>query len=733
MKLLRICIITVFVFCLGPLKTQSTSPDFDSLFAEKLQEKLTELGLEEDYQGLSAAVLVPGQGIWTGAYGFAAPGEPMETNMRLGIASNSKSITAGLILKLQEAGLLQLDDPISNYLPAYPQVDGTITIRQLLNHSTGLFDFINDWSSATQAAYAANDDRIWTLTDLVNTLGAPNYPVGERYDYSNTNFLLAGMVAEAAGGASLGELYHQYLFSPLDLEMAYPPYDDVFDQPFANLWNTAGNSVSLDDDGSRTFLTFPASAGAIWSTPHDMVRWYAALFGPDWLGSQEKADVRYRDGYIAYTTGVRVRNDFDHSFYYHAGAWGFRSYLLYDPRTGVSVAVVSNQYGTSVTSTALDLFAETLAEMPTPQRDARLVDVIPAGTSCLVEAPLVIVKNEGLETITSMELAIGLDGVWQDTLPLDLAGGLAFGEQIFQEIPFSLEASDGIKKELNMELIFADDVPNNNYREAAFMLEDGTGQGLPYVEDFESSLALPNSLISRQSDNLLDWGITQFAAANGEHSLARINYYDGNIGDHYAFDLPLLHINEQGAMLSFNYAHTVYPGVGREDLRAYISTNCGLSYTLLFELLDSELVTAPQSTDLFLPTPDQWANYQIDLGTYAGEDVLIRFELENEFGNITYLDDLRVDVPTAIQEISAQTFKISPNPAGGQINIHLPNNFEAINCEIIDSYGRVLQSQSIENVQTSLVVQRGTLPAGVYFVRLRNSKGWQMKERVVFY
>lgn len=717
------------------LVAQPTNPEFDSLFAETLQQKLTQMGNAGDYRGLSAAVLVPGQGIWTGAYGLAAPGVPMATNMRLGIASNSKSITAGLLLKLQDEGLLDLDDPISLYLPDYPQVDGNIPIRALLNHSTGLFDFLNDWSTATQAAYGDDDDRAWTLNDLMATLGAPHFSLGERFDYSNTNFLVAGLVAEAAGGAPLGQLYHQYLFDPLGLDMAYPSYDDVFAQPYANLWNTSGTSVSLEGNGERTFLTFPASAGAIWSTPHDLVRWYDALFNSDWLGASSSEDLRHRDGYIAYTTGVRVRNDLGHSFYYHAGAWGFRSYLLYDPRTGISVSMISNQYGTSVSTAAVDLFAEVLAELPVPTRDVRLVDVVPVGTTCLASEPFIIIKNEGQETITSLEAGVGLDGIWQDTLTIALGTGLAPGAQSFVNLPFSLGDLDEGKKTLEIELIteIADDVPNNNYRKVAFAREDGTGLALPFTEDFEETADFPSLLISRQSDNLLDWTITSFAAATGEQSLARINYYDGNIGQQYAFDLPLLHIGAEGAMLSFAYAHAIYPGVGREDLRGYISTNCGANYELLFELNNNDLATSPQSTELFLPTQEQWATHQVDLSDFAGEDVLIRFELENEFGNLTYLDDITVDVATVLTELKAANIRLVPNPAQQQVGVYFSEKEQVRTCQVLDAYGRTLLTKRVAPFASEVIIERANLPAGIYFVKLFSDKGIVGTQRLLFF
>jgi D-alanyl-D-alanine carboxypeptidase len=720
------------------LEAQPTTEDFDPFFADQLQDKLNEIGTAGDYRGLSAAVLVPGQGIWTGTYGLAAANTPLETNMRLGIASNTKAITAALILKLQDAGLLHLDDPIADYLPPYPQVDGNITIRQLLTHTSGLFDFINDWSAATQDAYNSDPDVIWTLQELVNTLGDPVFAAGSQHAYSNSNYLVAGLVAEAAGGADLHLLLHQYIFQPLALAMAYPPTDDPFAQAYANLWSSSGNSTSLDENGSRTFLTFPASAGAVWATPYDMVRWYNALFGTAFLSANSQAELRNNDGYIAYGMGIRMRNELGRSLYYHAGAWGFRSYMVHDPATGISLCLISNQYSTSVVSPAIDLLSTVLDQRPAESYDLAIVDVIPNTTNCQTTTPLAILKNEGTETIYNLQLIFGIDDNSMDTLAINIENGLAAGAQSFIPLNYPLTAFvDGQKHQLHLfvSLDTEEAQTANNQRSVSFILPHNEGLSLPYLEDFEEDLTIPSTFISLQNKNVLDWRITKFTASSGDQSLARINYYDANIEARYAFDLPLINLGSTGAQLQFDYAHANYPGVGREDLRAYISTDCGLSFIPLFELPGNELATTIPSTSIFLPEPSDWQTYSIDLSAYANSSVSIRFELENQFGNMTYLDHLRVDVATTTTTtiVANDTYRIGPNPARAFTRLHWSSSAQPVMVKLFNSLGQVVQVYYPEQHDQVLIVQRQNNPAGTYWLSIHQQNDQQYLLPVIFY
>src|SRR5512137_1147452 len=94
-----------------------------------------------DVKGASVAVVLPDGTLWCGASGISHPGVKMSPDMGFAIGSITKNMVATLMLQLAEEGKLSLDDPISKWLPPYPHVNPAITIRQMLNHTSGLFMF----------------------------------------------------------------------------------------------------------------------------------------------------------------------------------------------------------------------------------------------------------------------------------------------------------------------------------------------------------------------------------------------------------------------------------------------------------------------------------------------------------------------------------------------------------------------------------------------------------------
>jgi CubicO group peptidase (beta-lactamase class C family) len=111
-------------------------------FAHDLQEAIDQVLLAyPNYDlGISAAVIMPGHRTWTGVSGYSHQNVPISADMLFVVGSIVKNFEAALVLKLAEDEVLTLDDPISMYLPTYPNVDGKITIRQLLNHTSGVFN-----------------------------------------------------------------------------------------------------------------------------------------------------------------------------------------------------------------------------------------------------------------------------------------------------------------------------------------------------------------------------------------------------------------------------------------------------------------------------------------------------------------------------------------------------------------------------------------------------------------
>lgn len=133
---LAIVLFTTFLFILT-----SCSYGDKNTIEEKLQKVLDDGISKYDVRGVSAVVIFPDQKVWKGVSGISHDTVSIKSNMLFAIGSITKNVVAALTLKLAEEGMLSLDDPLSKWLPAYPYVDSNITIRQLLNHTSGIYIF----------------------------------------------------------------------------------------------------------------------------------------------------------------------------------------------------------------------------------------------------------------------------------------------------------------------------------------------------------------------------------------------------------------------------------------------------------------------------------------------------------------------------------------------------------------------------------------------------------------
>jgi D-alanyl-D-alanine carboxypeptidase len=169
----------------------------DPALASRLQETLDRVRKHQEIPGAAAAVVIPGQGVWTGTSGEAdtRTHRPVTDRTLFGVGSVTKTFVAALMLKLAERDVLDLDDHLSRWVPEFPN-SRLITLRQLLNHTSGTSNFTDD--PAFAAAQQRNPNTVWTPRRTLRYAQHPDSPPGETWDYSNTNYVLAGLVIARA-------------------------------------------------------------------------------------------------------------------------------------------------------------------------------------------------------------------------------------------------------------------------------------------------------------------------------------------------------------------------------------------------------------------------------------------------------------------------------------------------------------------------------------------------------
>jgi len=199
-------------------------------------------------------------------------GVPLDTHQVFRIASVTKMFTAALILKLAEQGKLSLDDPLSRYLPDFPQAAG-ITLRQLLTHTAG----VSDKAVAIQPGFNRRDvDTAILVAEIAKR--PPAFAPGTAQAYSNAGYILLGAVIEKVTGQPWHAALQDRLLAPLGLEhTGYGLAATVIPG------RVAGYSTDGPDHRVRNaaFISasIPAAAGALVSTPDDLRRWMRALTG----------------------------------------------------------------------------------------------------------------------------------------------------------------------------------------------------------------------------------------------------------------------------------------------------------------------------------------------------------------------------------------------------------------------------------------------------------------------
>jgi len=211
------------------------------------------------------------------------PRRPMRVSDRFRIASVTKSFVAAAVLQLVGEGRLGLEDTVERRFPGLLPNGSSITIRELLNHSSGLFDYDEDraWIKARFASPA----RVWTPRQLVRiaTKHQPHFPPGSSWRYSNTNYVVLGLVVERLTGRPLGDVLRMRLFRPLRLGATTYPIRTALTGAYAHGYLVASPPLPQPRgtliDTSSALSPSAWGAGQLVSNARDVTSFYAALLG----------------------------------------------------------------------------------------------------------------------------------------------------------------------------------------------------------------------------------------------------------------------------------------------------------------------------------------------------------------------------------------------------------------------------------------------------------------------
>jgi D-alanyl-D-alanine carboxypeptidase len=366
-------------------------------YARELQDALDAARESAGLVGVSAAIIVPGYEPWLGASGESHPGQPVTEDMLFDMGSAGKILVGPLMVKLAEEGLISLDDPIDTYLPDFPYADGAITIRQLLNHTSGLSMMIKHPDSPFNKPYAEIDhQRWWTIDEIFTELGGdPYFPPGEGWCYTQAGYQLAALVLERVTSQTVAQAVQEILLDPLGIvgmhldfsepapdhtEIAHPWVDTDLDGQYEDVHGDSRNWIA-----SLSRILFYASA-------HDLAAYGHALFTGRVLSSESMAEMldfyRMDDwcGESPLITGYGLGvQDLDPSLTRGRPAWGhlgsipgYRALLAHLPQRGVTLAVMTNTDSDGAMAVVDGLLEVLIEHLGTPASALPPVEVEPA-------------------------------------------------------------------------------------------------------------------------------------------------------------------------------------------------------------------------------------------------------------------------------------------------------------------------------------------------------------------
>ena len=312
-----------------------------------------------DVPGASLLVIKDGKPIVRRAYGMADMEHHLSatpaTNYRL--ASVSKQFTAAAILLLAEDGKLKLDDPVRRWLPSLPENTAAVTLRQLLTHTGGLVDYEDLIPSGTTAQVSDAD-----VLRMLSSAPTTYFAAGSAYRYSNTGYVLLGLVVEQASGQRLQDFLARRIFQPLHMDhtLLYVHQDPA--PSTVRVPNRAYGYSRLDGQWTRTDQSVTSATrgdGGIYSSIDDLAKWDAALYDDRLLSDASRTlafsphvKVTGEPYQASYGYGWRITGD----TVWHSGeSIGFRNVIVRWPKQRLTVILLSNRNAPEPYRTALKI------------------------------------------------------------------------------------------------------------------------------------------------------------------------------------------------------------------------------------------------------------------------------------------------------------------------------------------------------------------------------------------
>jgi len=309
-----------------------------------LQRALSGALATTEASGAAAAIVRRGEVLWSGQAGVIAPGSatPVGPDTLFAYGSVGKMATATMTLHLVEQGRIGLDTSIAHYLPAGIPGADTITVRQLLNHTSGYGEVLANPSVVDRLL---DMDHPWTRAELIAEVVSPTTAPGVAYEYSNTNYILLGEVIERASGKSFAEVYQETIAAPLGLAHAFvtPRPREEFAQGVAGMGADAVNYFDLTSGVPSALYGGIFADSPVAGNAADGARFLDGLLHGELLQAETLAAMQAFDPVSGYGLGLYGGEINGRTMIGHNGSWGgFTAFAFYDQESDLTFMTVAN-------------------------------------------------------------------------------------------------------------------------------------------------------------------------------------------------------------------------------------------------------------------------------------------------------------------------------------------------------------------------------------------------------
>jgi hypothetical protein len=365
--------------------------------------------------------------------------------------------------------------------------------------------------------------------------------------------------------------------------------------------------------------------------------------------------------------------------------------------------------------------------------DARMMGVdFPTGNICNgVIAPIVELKNQGVDTLTSVVINYDIDNgpaqsyTWTGSLASLNTTTITLPTITASAGPHTFNVSSSLPNNN------PDQDPSNDNATSNFSVV-GVGQPAPYIEGFEAAFPAIGSTLYNPDANFT-WEQTAAAAKTGTKSIYINNYDYASNGEIDEFILPNLDLTSINApKLSFWVAYRLYTNPTAnpnysDTLEVLVSTDCGQTFTSAYKKFSNALVTTPApfyTTAAFVPTATQWRRDSIDLAAYSSfNNVVVKFRCITDYENNLYLDDINIDGTTGFNEMSSSgSISVYPNPSRDHIVVDLSSikSDKLVDIRISDIAGRIVYSSRGDSGGQLLRLETTRFDSGMYILEVQS-------------